>query len=131
MLKFDSTVSITALLGICAIISPILTAIINNLYQIKLKKIELRRQEYRDATLHQRDLFDNYLHHAGRCIYRADSENLTAYGEAYFTALSYASGALRDDMIKANALIFNGNACDASPIIEAIAHEIHTIPKTL
>lgn len=38
---------ITAIIALCAIISPMLTAIINNHYQIKLKRIEIQQaQEY-------------------------------------------------------------------------------------
>ena len=36
-MKFDFTVTITAILGIAAVISPIATAIINNRYQHKVK----------------------------------------------------------------------------------------------
>ena len=45
-MKFDFTVTITAILGIAAVISPIATAIINNLYQLKVnwsKIIKIRQ----------------------------------------------------------------------------------------
>ena len=44
-MKLDLTVTITAILGIAAIISPIATAIINNHYQLKLKKLEYQQKE--------------------------------------------------------------------------------------
>lgn len=60
---------------------------------------------YRNTILHQRDVFENYLKHAGRCIYFADSTALKDYGEFYFAALSYAPAELRGDMITANQLM--------------------------
>lgn len=38
-MKLDLTVTITAILGIAAIISPIATALINNHHQLKLKNL--------------------------------------------------------------------------------------------
>ena len=43
-MKLDLTVTITAILGIAAIISPIATALINNHHQLKLKKLEYQHQ---------------------------------------------------------------------------------------
>lgn len=44
-MKLDLTVTITAILGIAAIISPIATALINNRHQLKLKKLEYQQKE--------------------------------------------------------------------------------------
>lgn len=44
-MKLDLTVTITAILGIAAIISPIATALINNHHQLKLKKLEYQHQK--------------------------------------------------------------------------------------
>ena len=40
-MKFDLNLTITAIIALIALISPIITTIINNRYQLKLKKIEL------------------------------------------------------------------------------------------
>ena len=61
MPKIDFTISISVILALCAIVSPIFTAIINNMHQTKIKKLELKQQEYRDTIIHQRDFFENYL----------------------------------------------------------------------
>lgn len=42
-MKVDLTITVTAILGIAAIISPIATAIINNRYLLKLKKLNCNR----------------------------------------------------------------------------------------
>ena len=42
-MKLDLTITVTAILGIAAIISPIATAIINNRYQLKLKNLNFNK----------------------------------------------------------------------------------------
>ena len=71
-MELDLTITVTAILGIAAIISPIATAIINNLYQIKLKKLEMKQQKLEKTTYYIRSIFENYLRYAGRCIYSVD-----------------------------------------------------------
>ena len=66
-MKFDFTVTITAILGIAAVISPIATAIINNRYQLKVKKLELEQNHKDKTTYYVRSIFENYLRYTGKC----------------------------------------------------------------
>lgn len=129
MPKVDLTISISVILALCAIVSPIFTAIINNMHQTKIKKMELKQQEYRDTIIHQRDFFENYLKHAGRCIYYADSDALKDYGEHYFSALMYAPDDLKSDMIEANRLMLKDDWDNASILIEKLSTKIHDIQQ--
>lgn len=129
MPKIDFTISISVILALCAIVSPIFTAIINNMHQTKIKKLELKQQEYRDTIIHQRDFFENYLKHAGRCIYYADSDALKDYGEHYFSALMYATDDLKADMIEANRLMLKDDWDNASVLIEKLSTKIHDIQQ--
>ena len=131
MPKFDLTISISVIVALCAIISPILTAIINNRYQIKIKRIELTQQERRDFVLYHRNIYENYLKYAGRCIYFADQDALKDYGEYYYSALMYAPHDIQTDMINANRLMLEDKYDDASLIIEVIATKIRTIQQKL
>ncbi len=126
MPKIDLTISISVIVALCAIISPILTAIINNRYQLKLKRIELSQQEYLETILYCRNIYENYLKYTGRCIYHSDTDALKEYGEYYYSALMYAPSDIRTDMINANNLIMEYKYNEASPIIEKIASRIHT-----
>ena len=80
MPKFDLTISISVILTICAIISPIATTIINNRYQIKIKKIELQQEHFKNTVLYKRSIYENYLKYAGRCISSPDPDSLKKYG---------------------------------------------------
>lgn len=129
-LKFDLSITITAIVALCAIISPILTAIINNCHQTKIKRLELRQQEYRDTVLYYRTIYENYLRHAGRCIYFADPEALKEYGEYYYAALMYAPSDIQADMIEANNLMQKDKFEQASVLIEKLSAKIHAIQHT-
>lgn len=129
MPEIDLTISISVIVALCAIISPILTAIINNLYQLKLKRIELSQQEYRDTILYHRNIYENYLKYAGRCICFSDPDATKEYGEYYYSALMYAPPDIRTDMIKANQLMFDHKLKEASALIEKIAARIHAIQQ--
>ena len=89
-MKFDFTVTITAILGIAAVISPIATAIINNRYQLKVKKLELEQNHKDKTTYYVRSIFENYLRYTGKCINLMISETEGNYGEYYFLALTYS-----------------------------------------
>ena len=127
MPKLDLTISISVIVALCAIISPILTSIINNRYQLKLKRMELSKQEYQDSILYQRNVYENHLKHAGRFIYYTDADAQKDYGEYYYSALMYAPPDIRCAMVKANNLLLENKIEDASAIVEGIAAKIHDI----
>lgn len=130
-MKLDLTITVTAILGIAAIISPIATAIINNLYQIKLKKLEMKQQKLEKTTYYIRSIFENYLRYVGRCIYNADRETRKDYGEYYFLALSYAPESLSKSFIQINEAIYQDDYDVAIPLLEALKPEINKLLQTM
>lgn len=131
MPKIDLTLSVTAILGIAAIISPIATAIINNLYHLKLKKIELQQEHLENTTYYIRSIFENYLRYAGRCIYNSDSEACKDYGEYYFLALSYAPENLAKTMISINSAIYSNDYSNATNLLEQLKPNLNKLLQTL
>ena len=105
MPKFDITITISVIVALCAIVSPIFTAIINNHYQLKLKKIELEQREYEDHVLYERQIYETYLANAGRCINCQNLETEREYGASYLVALMHAPPEWREIMIKADRQI--------------------------
>ena len=57
MPKIDITITISVIVALCAIISPILTAFINNTHQLRLKKIDLAQKELESTVMHKRAIF--------------------------------------------------------------------------
>lgn len=131
MPHIDATVTLTSVVAICAIFSPLLTALVNNIYLLKLKKMELKQQERENTVFHIRKIYEDYLQNTGRCIICCTDDSQKAYGEAYFRALLYAPEEFRKDIISANNAIVHGNMDEATSIIEALTPKIHTIIQTL
>lgn len=130
-MKVDLTITVTSILGIAAIISPIATAIVNNLYQLKLKKIELQQKHLENTTYYIRSIFENYLRYAGRCIYNSDRVALKDYGEYYFLALSYAPDEMTDLLISINNCIYNEQFDDATRQLEQLKPKISVLLQRL
>ena len=89
MPRLDLSWVITTVIAVCALLSPILTAIINNHYQIKLKKLELASLETEARVTYKRNIYESYLKYAGRCVQYSDQESMKMYGEVYFLAFTY------------------------------------------
>lgn len=91
--------------------------------------MELKQQEYRNTIIHQREFFENYLKHAGRCIYFSDVDALKDYGEYYFSALMYAPESLKSDMIAANKLMLENDWKNASVLLEKLTSQIYAMQQ--
>lgn len=62
MLQFDSTITISIILAICALFAPSITAVINNKHQYKIRKLELRNDRVlkQNQALYERKC-DTYM----------------------------------------------------------------------
>lgn len=87
MPEFDITVTISAIVAISAVISPIFTAIINNHYQLKLKKIELKQKEYEQTILYKRNILENYIRYLNGVYQYPNKESLSNYAQYYSLAI--------------------------------------------
>lgn len=83
-MNFDLTISISVILALSAILSPIAVAIINNRHNIKIKRLEIN-EKYVISS------FQDYLSKLEQCIALNGSEHFRQYSEAYGQALLYAS----------------------------------------
>lgn len=83
-----------------AIFSPMLTAIISNQYQLKLKKLELEDAARKDDENHKREIIEQYLIHAGRCLKEPYAENFSAYAGYHAIAFQYVPKELHGKMQK-------------------------------
>lgn len=89
MPKIDLTISISVIVALAAIISPILTAIINNHYQLKLKHMELKQKEYEETIMYKRNIFENYLRNLNDVFQHPTNESLSRYAQYYPLACLY------------------------------------------
>lgn len=131
MPKIDLTISISVIVALCAIISPILTSVINNKYQLKLKKMEMEQENIKNTVLYKRNIFENYLKYSGQRISYADALAQKNYGEYYFLALTYAPDELRSEMMRTNAYMESHDYVNASVSLEKLTSQISDMLQQL
>lgn len=79
-LKFDSTLSISIVLALVALIAPTITARINNRHAYRMKELEIKQQRYEQESSHIKQLFEQFLADYGIFIaanhikYRAEAQ---------------------------------------------------------
>lgn len=128
-MKIDPTFTIPSILAICAIISPILVALINNCHQTKIKKIELKQQEITNTLIHKRSILEEYLSTAGRCVHYNTEEALNKYGEIYAVALMFAPEYIQHEMKILDNLIRQCEYQEASKQLFQLAPRIYPVAQ--
>ena len=125
MPEIDLTVTVSVIIALCAIVSPILTAIINNRHQLKIRKLEMQERLYENTVMYQRKIFENYLKYLGKCASHADVNALHEYGEYYLIALMYAPDNIQKKMKIANQNMQEYKWKNALSICEELTPLIH------
>lgn len=105
MPEIDLTVTVSVIIALCAIISPVITTIINNLHEEKMKKIEYRHTEKSNREEHEKSIYEGYVRSAGKCIYSQSPEDLKMFGE-HSTLILYSN---LDETVKRNIVELQKN----------------------
>ena len=92
-MKIDASLTITGIIAFVALLSPIVTAIINNRYQIKIRQLEISEKRYDESVCRKRELFEKIL---SRFIKSnnpssANDDILSEYASSYAKAILYMS----------------------------------------
>ena len=130
-MKLDLTVTITAILGIAAIISPIATALINNRHQLKLKKLEYQQKEKESSFFYKRGIYEDYLKYAGKCIALPDHNSLQEYGKIYGLALIYFPKELIPDLEELDLAIHDSRLGGSTSLFNELAPKIRAILQNM
>lgn len=84
MPKIDITFTVTAIIGIIAIISPIATTLINNHYQLKFKRAEFNLQAYERNVIYKQKIYENYLRNLNALFQNPKNEEaLSGYAQLF------------------------------------------------
>lgn len=116
-MDLDLTVTISVIIALCAMISPILVAIINNHHQQKMKQIEI-------ASNHKIHALEEYMSSLEQLLNRPSTNAKMKYGSAFGLALLYVSSARKlmleiDSELNSN--LYNPQIADK---IEVLAHKL-------
>ena len=96
---------VAMVVAICALISPILTAIFNNWHQRKMKQMEYDHQEREDQLKREREIYEGYIRAAGAAVQSGTLDNLSEFGSHSALAMYYAPKELREDMLSLERLV--------------------------
>lgn len=102
-MKVDLTVTISVILGCAAVISPMLTAIINNWHDSAVRRQERREQSRKETVGYKKDVLEKYLQYAS--VYIQTQRSQDAYAAAYTVAYLYVPEDVRESMAKLDRLI--------------------------
>lgn len=127
------SIGISAGVAFAAIISPILTALINNTHQTKIEKMELEHDHYEKTVTYQRNIFENYLRITGHYIGSEfkDYEDQKKYNDAYLSILLYTPDELKSLLVNANKFIIQKDLKQSLASFELIATKIRDHLNTL
>ena len=94
-------ISITAL--VVSVLCPVLTALVNNLFQLKF-----RNRDFFDK--HHAEVIEGYLRTAGACTCNDSKEARVEYGKYYAEIFLYAPESLWSDIELFHEMIASGSA---------------------
>ena len=81
---------LTAIIAVAAVISPVITTLMNNAHERKMKKLENQQKLYETDYLHRRETFENYLVALANRIHVNNGTKQQEYLDCYLKALLYA-----------------------------------------
>ena len=96
---------VAMVVSLCALVSPMLTAIFNNWHQQKMKQMEYDHQEREERVRREREIYEGYIRAAGAAIQSPTAENLQEYGSHSALAAYYVSEEIQKDILVMDKLI--------------------------
>lgn len=131
MPKVDLTITVSVILAVCAIVSPVLTTLINNRYQLKLKRIDMKLEQEKASYFYKRGIYEDYLKITGKCVTYASQEALQEYGQTYSLALIYFPDDLIPEIVHINNCISVKDWSQARTCLTKLAPKIRTMLEKL
>lgn len=122
MPKIDLSLTITGIIAICAIVSPIAVAIVNNIYALKVKKMEIRVNSQAKAL-------ENYLLAVGNIIDGHSRQVSCDYEACKCIAYAYAPKSAWPEMDKLDKFIKEGKFDDARKSMTAVGKAFSKVAK--
>lgn len=121
----DLTVTITTVLALVAIISPVLTAIIDNIFRLILKHSENKQKRYEQNALHKREIFENFLSAFNEVCHLKDNDTISRYASSYSLVYVYLPKNVQHDLATVNLLIEKRDWNEAIKYVDLISTDIY------
>ena len=130
-LKFDLTITVATILSIAAIISPIVTAIINNRYHLKIRRLDSEIELRKESAFYNRSIYENYLESAFKYLKHHDADAKHEYSECYALALIYFPESLLPQIIEIDSVLRSSHMANAFDKLENLSKDVRKILQTM
>ena len=85
----ETTVIISLITALAAIIAPVITAVVNNRTNLKLKRIEEHENRLKNIDLHEREILEKALSSIGIMMSYNDNDSIKDSCRSILTAVAY------------------------------------------
>lgn len=105
------------IIAVCALLSPGVVALINNIYSLKLRELDTKEKRNSRAD----DIVDGYFSTAGACLYSGTDVEVSAFGKYSDLIYLYVPEEYRAEIAAINESILNKNKSDLDINLEELA----------
>lgn len=88
-MKINNEVDLALIVALIALISPLLTSLINVLYQLWIRHLDKKDKIKKEKIKPIEEVFIGYLSALGKLVSKGTAENLTEYGKYFPLVLLY------------------------------------------
>lgn len=122
---------LTILIAVCAILSPVITAVVNNKHQKIMKELEYKQAEHAEKEQHIQQIYEGYIRETGACIRVLTGEQATKYGECLGLILYYVPDDIRKEILQLDTELFAHNSDSKITVshLEKIAVKLRQLSK--
>ena len=104
MTDFNPTI-ITTVIAVVAIISPVITTLIDNIFRLISKKMEYNSASKEKNTQYRQNIIENYIQCAGACIVSSTTSVLENYKKSYALVLLHVPSEIQKQIIEIDRLM--------------------------
>ena len=128
-MKFNLSITISAIVALVALISPILTTLLNNRYLLKVKKLEVQQKKYEQYSSHVRTLFEDFLKYYGEYMgNKLSTKSEMALKSSFYKCLPYVPEKAYDHFSEFYELVVSGDISKTSLYMkETLLYDIRRI----
>lgn len=111
------------------IIGPIITSLITNKHQLKLRELDTKQSALDTYKKNRFDALNTFISKAGRCLSYLDEQSVMDFGEAYHCIYQYVPKDFWNDLDQFYSIVTSYNWNEAKKLYPPIVRRLSEILK--